>query len=275
MMSLDKILEEIEKVSNEYLEDNYKRYIINNLYNLYDERRETIGITENSNIYIIDETPLIMDIDYRRVRDIVSNYKINNYMTMEEAQYVLNWTVQNTRKFLSELGINIKGNSLDGYCELSQFITLYPLEKMGFKITKNKANNDFDYNLNHAFGTVSINVKDNNEIIEEKFLIDVTYRQFFVKDKCNKGMYYMDQTPAPGYFVKNKVFAKELIRSGFLRLYEEVAKEYGEPFYLSSLKFGKKPEKKINYYENIINSCEDYSYNKEELEENDINKLFR
>mgnify|MGYP003586567046 FL=1 len=66
----------------------------------------------------------------------------------------------------------------------------------------------------------------------------------------------MDKTPDPGYFVKNKVFAKELIKNGFIKLNEEVAKEYGEPFYLSSLKLGEKPNKKINYYDNIINSNE-------------------
>ncbi len=35
--------------------------------------------------------------------------------------------------------------------ETAQFVTLYPLEKMGFEVTKNTAQNDFDYNLpNHA-----------------------------------------------------------------------------------------------------------------------------
>ena len=32
MMNLDQILEEIEKVSNENLEDKYKKHIIGNLY---------------------------------------------------------------------------------------------------------------------------------------------------------------------------------------------------------------------------------------------------
>ena len=136
---------------------------------------------------------------------------------------------------------------------------------MGFKVTKNTAQNDFDYNLNHAFGTLTLNVKDNDEINEEHFLIDATYRQFFTKEKCNKGMYYMGKTPDPGYFVKNKVFAKEIIKNGFIKLNEETAKEYGEPFYLSSLKLGEKPNKKINYYDNIINSNEDYKYNKSNI----------
>lgn len=195
MMNLDEILDEIEKVSKEHLEDDYKEYIINNLYTLYNKRKEMMGITENTNTFIIDETPLITDTDFNKVKELVNSYKKNKYLTIEEAKYILNWTIQNTRKFISELGISIKGNSLDGYCELAQFLTLYPLEEMGFKVTKNTAQNDFDYNLNHAFGTLTLNVKDNDEINEEHFLIDATYRQFFTKEKCSKGMYYMDKTP--------------------------------------------------------------------------------
>ena len=275
MMNLDQILEEIEKVSNENLEDKYKKHIIGNLYSLYYERCEMMGITEGNNEFIIDYEPETNIVDYTKVRDIVNYYKKNKYMSIDQANYLLNWATHNTRRFISELGINIIGNSLDGFCELAQFVTLYPLEKMGFKVTKNTAQNDFDYNLNHAFGTLTLNIKENDEIKEEHFLIDATYRQFFTKEKCNKGMYYMGKTPDPGYFVKNKVFAKEIIKNGFIKLNEETAKEYGEPFYLSSLKPGEKPNKKINYYDNIINSNEDYKYNKSELEDGDINKLFR
>ena len=165
MMNLDQILDEIEKVSKEHLEDNYKRYIINNLYSLYKERKEMMGVTENSNTFIIDEIPLITDVDYNKVKELLNNYKKNKYVTTDDAKYILNWTVQNTRKFISDLGVNIKGNSLDGYCELAQFVTLYPLEEMGFEVTKNTAQNDFDYNLNHAFGTLTLNVKEDDEII--------------------------------------------------------------------------------------------------------------
>ena len=148
MMNLDQILDEIEKVSKEHLEDDYKKYMM--------------GVTENSNTFIIDETPLITDVDYNKVKELLNNYKKNKYVTTDDAKYILNWAVQNTRKFISELGINIKGNSLDGYCELAQFVTLYPLEKMGFEVTKNTAQNDFDYNLNHAFGNINLNVKEND-----------------------------------------------------------------------------------------------------------------
>lgn len=276
MMNLDEILDEIEKVSKEHLEDDYKRHIIENLYTLYYERCEMIGITEGNNQFIIESEPETGIIDYEKVRDIVNYYKKHKYMSMDQANYLLDWTTHNTRRFISELGINIKDNSLDGFCELAQFVTLYPLEKMGFKIGKNTAKKDFNYNLNHSFGTITLNINENDKINEEHFLIDVTYRQFFTKDKCNSGMYYYNnQTPSPGYFVRNKVIANEIIKKGHIILNEEIAKEYGEPFYLSSLDINEKPTKKIDYYNNIINSNEDYSYSKDELEENDINKMFR
>ena len=69
MMNLDEILDEIEKVSKEHLEDDYKEYIINNLYTLYNKRKEMMGITENTNTFIIDETPLITDTDFNKVKE--------------------------------------------------------------------------------------------------------------------------------------------------------------------------------------------------------------
>ena len=113
MMNLDQILDEIEKVSKEHLEDDYKKYIINNLYNMYNSRKEILGITQNNNTFIIDEVPLITDTDYNKVKEILNSYKKNKYVTTDNAKYILNWAVHNTRKFISELGISIKGNSLD------------------------------------------------------------------------------------------------------------------------------------------------------------------
>lgn len=75
MMNLDQILIEIEKVSNEHLEDNYKKYIINNLYTTYNERKEMMGITENTNTFIVDEIPLITDTDFNKVKELVNSYK--------------------------------------------------------------------------------------------------------------------------------------------------------------------------------------------------------
>ena len=58
------------------------------------------------------------------------------------------------------------------------------VEKMGFEVTKNTARKDFDYNLNHSFGTISLNINENDKINEEHFLMDTTYIRFFTKDKC-------------------------------------------------------------------------------------------
>ena len=86
MMNLDEILDEIEKVSKEHLEDDYKEYIINNLYTLYNKRKEMTGITENTNTFIIDETPLITDTDFNKVKELVNSYKKNKYLTIKEAK---------------------------------------------------------------------------------------------------------------------------------------------------------------------------------------------
>ena len=89
MMNLDQILDEIKKVSKEHLEDDYKKYIINNLYSLYKERKEMMGVTENSNTFIIDETPLITDIDYNKVKELLNNYKKNKYLYSGKKNFYL------------------------------------------------------------------------------------------------------------------------------------------------------------------------------------------
>ena len=38
-----------------------------------------MGITENTNTFIIDETPLITDTDFNKVKELVNSYKKNNF----------------------------------------------------------------------------------------------------------------------------------------------------------------------------------------------------
>lgn len=270
MDRLDKVLDEITNVSNEYLDIDYKKLIIQRLYKKYYEIKEEMGFND---IFILDSEPVIEDIDYNEVKKITDKYESEGYISLNEADLLLKWVVKGARDFISNLGFNIKNHSLDGFCELAQVLTIYPLEKFGFKVTKNNAINCFDSYINHSFGSVSLNIKDNDQIKEETFLIDATYRQFFKKDNCNIGMYYMNKTPSPGYFVINKVFAKEILKKGFIHLDEYTAKEYGEPFYKSSLELNEKPIKKIDYYKEIKESDENYSYNIEEIEEKELPKL--
>ena len=161
-----------------------KKHIIENLYNSYLTEKERFGISENNEDYIINTKPEIKNIPDKEVTKVIKDYKTNNTLSINEAKMILDWIIDYVRNYFSTFGINIMNHSLDGYCELSQYLTICPLEKLGLEVTKNTAQNCFDYPLNHAFGTVSFNILENGKITKQTFLIDATYRQFFTKEKC-------------------------------------------------------------------------------------------
>lgn len=271
MKELEKILDEITNVSNEDIKDDYKRYIIKNLWDLYYSKKDNFIASEDDEIYIIDEKPEINEIDDIKLFSAIENLKINGKVNEEESKIILEWVVSNARKIISKLGVNIKKNSLDGYCELAQLITIYPLEQIGLKVTKNTAQNTFSYPLNHAFGTVTFNVSENGENYIRSYLIDITYRQFFKKEKCNKGRYYVYNKPDVGFFVEDVDFARNLMKKGYIEMNAATSKIYGEAFYRTGLEMDDKVNKEINYFQNILNSKEDYVLTKDNLEGLDIN----
>lgn len=274
MSELDRILKEISRVSNEKLDDRLKKHIIENLYNSYLTEKERFGISENNEDYIINTKPEIKNIPDKEVTRVIKDYKTNNALSINEAKMILDWIIDYVRNYFSTFGINIMNHSLDGYCELSQFLTICPLEKLGLEVTKNTAQNCFDYPLNHAFGTVNFNILENGKITKQTFLIDATYRQFFTKEKCNKGMYYLDRKPDVGYFVKDKVFASNLIKDGYVLLTKENAKKYGGAFFKVSLDLNQRGNvNHIDYYDRIVNSKENYASNENEINYENIPKL--
>lgn len=271
MKELEKILDEITNVSNEDIKDDYKRYIIKNLWELYYSKKDNFIASEDDEIYIIDEKPEINEIDDIKLFSAIKNLKVNGKVTEEESKTILEWVVSNARKIISKLGVNIKKNSLDGYCELAQLITIYPLEQIGLTVTKNTAQNTFSYPLNHAFGTVTFNVSENGENYIKSYLIDITYRQFFKKEKCNRGRYYIYNRPDVGFFVEDEEFARKLMKKGYIEMNDVTSKIYGEAFYRTGLEMDVKVNKEINYFQSILNSKEDYVLTKDNLEGLDIN----
>ena len=243
----------------------YKLCCLNNIerqdgYNLY-------LMLENES-YIINEKPIIKDIDPDKLETAVSNLEkavSNTIMTdgisLEDAKTILDWTVNNTRNNLGIMGINLNNNSLNGFCEISQALSLMPLEKIGLKVTKNTAKDAFSYPFNHCFGTVTFPIYDNGKVIDKTFLIDVTYRQFFSTVRCNEGRYYtkeentkLDTAPDPGYFVDDEYFAKELMANGYIELNDMTAEKYGKPFVMSSKTKNMSKDIETQDYFNLIMS---------------------
>ena len=209
-------------------------------YNLY-----LIGENES---YIIYQEPERKEIDNKKLQIALNHYneiKNNEFkegLTSEEIKVLLDYSIENARKAFDSLGINVKTNSLNGFCELGQALTIMPLENLGLEVTKNSASACFNYPFNHVFGTVTFPYQDNGRVIDKTYLIDSTYRQFFSTMRCNEGRYYTEEentnlkvAPDPGYFITDINFAKTLMKDGYIELTKENAKKYGEAFYKASI----------------------------------------
>ncbi len=168
-------------------------------------------------------------------------------LTIDEANKLLEWVVQADRKCLNkESKEDIKEKSLMGYCGLSQGIVYTILKEMGLEARVSNVNPTITgENLGgHAFNSVAIPVKQQDgNYIEKNFLIDATYRQFFMRDNFSvSGRFIKDKrfggkaSPMAGYWCINlpggKRFAEEILSSGFVELTPENAKFYGDSFVL-------------------------------------------
>ena len=198
--------------------------------------------------FIIESEPertLVSDYLLRQTAQHINNgYK--DGLTIEEIHILLNWTVENTRQNIEKYtGKNIKNDDLMGLCGFCRTSSLLPFKKI-FKETYNSTT-DFPYvseELRHAFGTIAFPLKTENEIEEKKYLIDITYRQFFKKIMCET-KYKNDGTTEvdPGYFlcskkrktIKSLEFSKQLLKKGYIELTNENLMLYINSFILSSI----------------------------------------
>ena len=250
-------------------------------HDIYSEEGYNLYLMLESESYIINQPPIRKYIDVEKLGSAIDHLKnvmddsvIKDGISMDEAKLILDWTVENTRKNFEILGINIDNNSLNGFCEIGQALSIMPLEKLGLNVTKNTAKDSFGYSFHHCFGTVTFPIFENNDIKDRTFLIDTTYRQFFSTVRCNEGRYYtkeentmLDTAPDPGYFVEDEIFARELMANGYTELDEITAEKYGKPFVLSSRTINmSKIIKNQEYMKNIYVTSSDYIVNDFDME---------
>ena len=189
-----------------------------------------------------------------KLKDSLYKNKNNNVITegisKKDAESLLAWVVQNAREnFIAHSNISLKEESLLGFCGFGQGITAITLENMGLFPNLLNANPTFSNQAGrHAFLTVEIPIKqDNGEIENTAYLVDTTYRQFFLRNEVTNcyGEYIKDKryggrvAPLAGYWIlqmpNGKEFAAELLSKGFIELTEENAKIYGDSFTLEGI----------------------------------------
>lgn len=196
--------------------------------------------------FVIDTQPYIKEFSEIQLANIASiEEKLKNILenaiggeivdglNPNEVNKLLEWVVQADRKCLDSDFGNIRESSLMGVCGLSQGIVYTILKEMGVEARVSNINPTITgENLGgHAFNTVGIPIKQQDgTYVEKNFLIDVTYRQFFVRDNFSvSGRFIKDNkfggkaSPMAGYWCVNlpggEKFAEEILSNRICRTY--------------------------------------------------------
>ncbi len=234
--------------------------------------------------YIFDTLPYNPEINISKVRNIESclrNY-VGGYVQKgigyEDAITFLNWLTYNARTAAtSNIPESAMSAPLTGTCAPTQRINKIILEKIGLQVNPfnmencieelPKTNEDeqrikdgyLSNNVRHAVTIVKIPILENGTTKLHTFLLDPTFRQFCLKENCNRNMYWNQEkiqkghvAPHPGYFLSkqyleekgedshkiemSRYVADVLINRGFMELTEETAKIYGDAFAKSGLR---------------------------------------
>jgi len=279
----DSSKEKHEILSN-LLTEYYKHCYENNI-------KDTINIFElGPSSYIIPSTPEIYNLNtdevsaaFQQLKDVNLKFQqgIMDGISLEEAELILKWIIQNTRTSLARNEKDFSSASLTGCCGFAQSMTLLPLIEVGSFVTINNVDKFPNAPYRHAFGTVQLPIKEEGKIYYKQYLLDASYRQFFTTAECNPGRYYLKNYnggPAAGYYVcqteAGRKFASELLTKGYIELTEENAKIYGNGFDCESLNISNLDRQNEllqtsgRTYINVINTIQEKELNndKEELE---------
>ncbi len=184
--TLNNILLGIMDVYNEDLPNDKKHQVLSDLWTKYYKLSEKTGIKLDfayqlyligeSESYIINQEPERFVVDKDELNIAINHLEEGNGLTIDEIETLLQASVENARSNFANLGIDVKTNSLNGFCELGQALTLMPLENLGLKVTKNSAKESFNYPFNHVFGTVTFPYQSANGT-EEKTYLSVLYNK--------------------------------------------------------------------------------------------------
>ena len=276
----NKIIELTAKYNND--KKIYKKLeaLYNNLYKICDIMEEKTGKYEGGVFSDLGRLPKIFVVDTKEIRyeinedTLMTAAQVKPYYTPAEANALIYWTINNTRDNLKK---NMDTNDLTGACGFSQFSSLYPLQKLGLKVTINNIGNVDNKLGRHAFGTVTIPTLVGNVVENRQYLIDCTYSQFFHLDRCVPNMYNPNgRKPDAGYFIKGykdeEYFVSNMITYGFCEATEKNLKKYFYGMYLSGFEKGNVEEAKLTFnninISNIVNNVqESFDYSEEEFKE--------
>lgn len=186
--------------------------------------------------YIFDEENIEYNFDYNLLEKIENN--LIDGITYNEAIYLLRWIV-----FVIEENLDLSDPTYTGYCGISSCIAVRLLRKLGLKCFSFNLKNLLNENHNiHSIVLAKIKVIENNEIHNKEFIIDPTFRQYCIIERCLRSRILKYENteykvaPFPGYFLSltddGIKFGTLLLNNGFFELNAENFKLYCDAFQL-------------------------------------------
>ena len=191
----------------------------------------------------------------------------DSIITEEEINIFLDYICYETRcKFTND----INNFSFQFKCDKAQAIITHYLNSLKVEVhpcmTQNVITEDIE---GHSFLIAIFNVNG----INTPYLVDPTYRQFFIDEKKDYILYNSKilRTPSPGYFIKeeDKTEIQKLLINGYHLLDENIARIYGDSFYNTKTGYRRREFQSISgniYINSFIKGHEPLSTSPEELE---------
>lgn len=217
--------------------------------------------------YIMESTPKTVNIDPQIIEILEKKVLSKEPLTEEEINIFLDYICYETRcKFTSD----INNFSFQFKCDKAQAIITHYLNSLKVEVhpcmTQNVITEDIE---GHSFLIAIFNVNG----INTPYLVDPTYRQFFIDDKKDYILYNSKilRTPSPGYFIKeeDKTEIQKLLINGYHLLDENIARIYGDSFYNTKTGYKRREFQSISgniYINSFIKGHEPLSTSPEELE---------
>lgn len=242
-----------------------------------------IRITSNKSYIFEDIEPYDPEIDIERLENI--QLKLERYIAKEteegislhEAEIFLDWVTYNARNYaVKNTPETPLTATMSGLCAPTQYLNVQLFKKLKINaqpfnmedgVGEVHINNEnlrriqagwSSPKVRHSVSMVELPIMDiDGNIQNQKFLLDPTFRQFFLKNNCQENRFFNKPVgkvaPDVGYFmqtdnlvklgvdtqtaINTEILAKNIIEKGYFPLTEENAKIYGDSFVRASQDF--------------------------------------
>ncbi len=215
------------------------------------------------------------NINYEELDKIENKIKNKLPLTIAEANYFLDFVVYTTRcKIVKDFN-----ETFEYKCDLAQSIITYYLKSIGVETFPNATQTAISPNIEgHNFNIVRLNVLDQIK----DYIVDATYRQFFLKENCQDSKFIVYNglvlvSAHPGYFIKKEDYEliEDFLKHGYMEMNEKNAKVYGDSFFQTKTNIPKKdiPTYKLpgtSYIKLFLKGNVSLSKSEEELQTNNL-----